>query len=130
MYALYHPSVSLPLVAKSGFPPSECINAAKHIATSCPKLNLMGLMTIGAPDRELAPGEVNPDFQVCFSPLIPSLTLQRLVDLRKEIMVPLELQSLELSMGMSDDFEQAIQMGSTNVRVGSSIFGTRNYNKA
>ena len=32
---------------------------------------------------------------------------------------------LELSMGMSGDFEQAIEMGSTNVRVGSTIFGPR-----
>lgn len=35
------------------------------------------------------------------------------------------VQSLELSMGMSNDFEVAISYGSTNVRVGSSIFGTR-----
>lgn len=36
--------------------------------------------------------------------------------------------SLELSMGMSADFEEAIRMGSTSVRIGSSIFGTRDYN--
>jgi PLP dependent protein len=36
---------------------------------------------------------------------------------------------LELSMGMSGDFESAIAMGSTNVRVGSTIFGARDYNK-
>jgi uncharacterized pyridoxal phosphate-containing UPF0001 family protein len=30
-------------------------------------------------------------------------------------------------MGMSGDFEQAIEMGSTNVRVGSTIFGARQY---
>ncbi len=35
--------------------------------------------------------------------------------------------SLELSMGMSSDFEEATRMGSTSVRVGSSIFGARNY---
>jgi len=32
-----------------------------------------------------------------------------------------------LSMGMSNDFEVAIEEGSTIVRVGSSIFGARNY---
>lgn len=32
---------------------------------------------------------------------------------------------LELSMGMSEDFEGAIGMGSAEVRVGSGIFGTR-----
>jgi pyridoxal phosphate enzyme (YggS family) len=36
-----------------------------------------------------------------------------------------ELQLKELSMGMSDDFELAIQMGATKVRVGSAIFGER-----
>jgi PLP dependent protein len=36
-----------------------------------------------------------------------------------------ELDNVELSMGMSDDFEIAIRMGSTNVRVGSKIFGQR-----
>ena len=35
--------------------------------------------------------------------------------------------SLELSMGMSGDFEAAIEQGSDSVRVGSSIFGARDY---
>ncbi len=34
-----------------------------------------------------------------------------------------------LSMGMSDDYEIAVEEGSTMVRVGSSLFGKRNYNK-
>ncbi|KAL6196288.1 hypothetical protein ACLB2K_031903 [Fragaria x ananassa] len=38
-------------------------------------------------------------------------------------------ENFELSMGMSGDFEQAIEMGSTNVRVGSTIFGPREYPK-
>jgi len=32
-----------------------------------------------------------------------------------------------LSMGMSSDFESAIAMGATHIRVGSAIFGERNY---
>ena len=39
----------------------------------------------------------------------------------------MEPENIELSMGMSNDFEEAIQMGSTNIRVGSSIFGARNF---
>jgi hypothetical protein len=35
----------------------------------------------------------------------------------------LQRDAVELSMGMSGDFEAAIEMGSTNVRVGSTIFG-------
>ena len=33
----------------------------------------------------------------------------------------------KLSMGMSGDFETAVEMGATSVRVGSAIFGARNY---
>jgi uncharacterized pyridoxal phosphate-containing UPF0001 family protein len=33
----------------------------------------------------------------------------------------------EISMGMSDDYPIAIEMGSTMIRVGSMIFGERNY---
>jgi uncharacterized pyridoxal phosphate-containing UPF0001 family protein len=36
-----------------------------------------------------------------------------------------QLENVELSMGMSDDFQVAIRQGSTNVRVGSKIFGQR-----
>ncbi len=52
---------------------------------------------------------------------------QRLLDCKKEVTEKLGLDpaSVELSMGMSHDFEQAIAMGATNVRVGSSIFGAR-----
>ena len=32
-----------------------------------------------------------------------------------------------LSMGMSNDFESAIAMGATHIRIGSAIFGERNY---
>ena len=32
-----------------------------------------------------------------------------------------------LSMGMSSDFESAIAMGATHIRVGSAIFGERDY---
>ena len=35
----------------------------------------------------------------------------------------------KLSMGMSDDFEEAIMQGSNYVRIGSLIFGKRNYDK-
>ena len=37
------------------------------------------------------------------------------------------MDGLELSMGMSADYEMAIQKGSNYVRVGSSLFGARDY---
>jgi uncharacterized pyridoxal phosphate-containing UPF0001 family protein len=40
---------------------------------------------------------------------------------------PAEKDAVELSMGMSGDYESAIAMGSDNVRVGSTIFGARDY---
>ena len=78
-----------------------------------------GLMTIGALAHSVAREPTsgpNPDF----------LTL---LDCRKKIVeeLQLEIENVELSMGMSNDFEEAIRMGSTNIRVGSSIFGARNY---
>ena len=56
----------------------------------------------------------NPDFR-------------KLLEVRQEVCSSekLSLASVELSMGMSNDYEEAIRLGSTNVRVGSSIFGAR-----
>lgn len=39
------------------------------------------------------------------------------------------MEQVELSMGMSVDFQHAIEVGSTNIRVGSTIFGERDYSK-
>jgi len=54
-----------------------------------------------------------------------------LVKCRAEVVAKLGVptEAFELSMGMSGDFAQAIALGSTNVRVGSTIFGTRQYHK-
>lgn len=103
--------------SKSGCSPGqETVDLCKAIVTECPHLNLLGLMTIGAIARSKAttPENENEDFVV--------LREQRdLVE--KEL--GLDKGSLELSMGMSEDFEGAIAMGSGEVRVGSTIFGER-----
>ncbi len=54
-------------------------------------------------------------------------THHSLVETRRKLCQELSLgvEEVELSMGMSSDFEQAIAAGSTNVRVGSVIFGSR-----
>ncbi|XKL62191.1 hypothetical protein PGB90_002024 [Kerria lacca] len=79
----------------------------------CSHLKFCGLMTIGkyGYDTSLGP---NPDFL-------------SLVKSKETVCQELKLpySSVELSMGMSNDFEQAIELGSKNVRVGSSIFGFR-----
>jgi len=70
-------------------------------------------MTIGAIARSKAttPENENEDFS----------TLEKV---RDEVSKELGIE-IELSMGMSDDFEGAILQGSDEVRVGSTIFGER-----
>lgn len=53
--------------------------------------------------------------------------LKELFDRVKTIYFASDSSFKEISMGMSDDFELAIEEGSTMVRVGSSIFGVRAY---
>ncbi|XP_075412816.1 pyridoxal phosphate homeostasis protein isoform X1 [Tenrec ecaudatus] len=103
--------------SKHGLPPSETIAVVEHINAKCPSLEFVGLMTIGSFGHDLSQGP-NPDFQV-------------LVSLRKTLCEKLSLPAdqVELSMGMSVDFQHAIEVGSTNVRIGSTIFGERDYSK-
>lgn len=98
---------------KNGVEPSEVVGLTKFVLENCPNLDLDGIMTIGRFGYNLEDGP-NPDF-VC------------LKQCRDEICqnLGLDWKKVNLSMGMSDDFEHAIEMGSTNIRVGSSIFGFR-----
>eukprot|EP00088_Acartia_fossae_P022947 TRINITY_DN2402_c0_g1_i2.p1 TRINITY_DN2402_c0_g1~~TRINITY_DN2402_c0_g1_i2.p1 ORF type:complete len:296 (-),score=39.91 TRINITY_DN2402_c0_g1_i2:27-914(-) len=103
---------------KNGLDETEGVQCGKFIKEQCANLNLLGLMTIGNLGNSLAAntkGE-NPDFT-------------KLIEVRKKLSqeIGIKESDLELSMGMSNDFEEAIRYGSTNVRVGSSIFGARNY---
>jgi pyridoxal phosphate enzyme (YggS family) len=56
-------------------------------------------------------------------------SLAKVYDELKEGVMSNTITFTEISMGMSGDFMLAIKEGSTMVRVGSSIFGARNYNK-
>ncbi|KAK5263828.1 hypothetical protein LTR99_010273 [Exophiala xenobiotica] len=106
--------------SKSGVSPDsdwdELVKLANHIRDKCEHLHLQGLMTIGAIARSKAttPETENEDF-VC------------LRETRDKLAQALGTgpESLELSMGMSDDFEGAIRQGSNQVRIGSTIFGER-----
>ncbi|KAK4259041.1 hypothetical protein QN277_005417 [Acacia crassicarpa] len=99
--------------SKSGVEPAGCVDLVKHVR-SCPNLEFCGLMTIGMPDYTCTPEN-----------------FKALSDCRSEVCKELGIseEQCELSMGMSSDFELAIEMGSTNVRVGSTIFGAREYPK-
>ncbi|KAG5884582.1 hypothetical protein JTB14_032676 [Gonioctena quinquepunctata] len=98
---------------KNGIPPTEICNVTKFVLDECSNLHLEGLMTIGKFGYNPEDGP-NPDF-LC------------LKNCRDEICqnLGLDWKNVGLSMGMSDDYEHAIELGSTNVRVGSSIFGFR-----
>lgn len=100
--------------SKNGFPVSQAIEGCLHVVKSCPHLSLKGLMTIGKPDTSERPA-----------------AFETLVDLRKQLASSLGCGEgdLELSMGMSGDMDQAISMGSTSIRVGTAIFGARDYSK-
>ena len=96
--------------SKSGCAPAEAAALCRAVA-ALPGLRLRGLMAIPAPEAD--PVRQRQPFSI----------LHQLFDsLRAE---GLELDTL--SMGMSDDLEAAIAEGSTLVRVGSAIFGARNY---
>jgi len=98
--------------SKFGVEPSECVQLAKHVKKECPNLQFSGLMTIGMLDYTSTPEN-----------------FQTLASCREKVCRELDIpeHECELSMGMSSDFENAIEMGSTNVRVGTTIFGPREY---
>ncbi|XP_039961451.1 pyridoxal phosphate homeostasis protein [Bactrocera tryoni] len=99
--------------AKNGVPPSEAPALYKHIKENLKHLQLEGVMTIGAFGFDYSTGP-NPDFV-------------SLINVHKQICEEnnLDPEAVQVSMGMSDDFEHAIEAGSTIVRVGSAIFGFR-----
>ena len=98
--------------AKSGFAPdSDELRALLTKATELRHLQVHGLMTI--PPHTEDPNGARPYFQ----------TLRALRDRMAKGFPQLKLS--ELSMGMSHDYEVAIEEGSTCVRVGTAIFGER-----
>ncbi|MGS1008628.1 YggS family pyridoxal phosphate-dependent enzyme [Achromobacter anxifer] len=100
--------------SKYGMDPADVAAFLRRIAADFPTLRVQGLMTlaVNSPD----PAEV----RACFR------ALRELRDrLRQENLPGVSLE--RLSMGMSGDFELAIEEGSTEVRIGSAIFGARSY---
>lgn len=102
---------------KSGCDPDKVVAFYSFVGEMCTNLQVKGLMTIGSFNHDLSTGP-NPDFQVLFK-------------CREAVCkeLGLSLDQVELSMGMSADFEHAIEQGSTNIRVGSTIFGARDPTK-
>ena len=99
--------------SKFGLDPSEAVDLVKKVAT-LDRLKIKGLMTIGLFSAEIE------EVRKCF---------QLLKKIQQEIIaenIP-NVEMKELSMGMSGDLETAIEEGSTIIRVGTAIFGKREY---
>jgi len=98
-------------VTKSGIETAE-LPALLSTLKQCNRLRLVGLMT-------LPPYFENPD---CSRPFFKTLR-----ELRDELQAQGHFGSAkgELSMGMSHDFEVAIEEGATMIRVGTALFGER-----
>jgi PLP dependent protein len=95
--------------SKHGVEPSEAPGLAEPLA-SLAGLDWLGLMTIGPVGGDMAAA------RSCF---------RKLSGLAGELRTRTGLPLPELSMGMSDDFEAAIEEGSTIIRVGRVITGER-----
>lgn len=101
---------------KHGLDEKDVVDFIKNVADNYKNINIKGLMTMApfSDDKE----EVRNVFK-------------SLKNLSIEI-GQLNIQNVDmdiLSMGMSNDYEIAIEEGATIVRVGTSIFGQRDYNK-
>lgn len=94
---------------KGGCRPEELVELARAVDT-CPHLALAGLMAIPRPCAN--PEQVRPSF-ARMRELLAGLSRGRAAPLR------------ELSMGMSDDFEVAVEEGATWLRIGTALFGPR-----
>ena len=93
--------------SKSGILPEDLLPLARQIS-NLPNIQLVGLMAIPAP-------AINGDNQQAFAAMQQlSATLQAEFP-----------QADQLSMGMSDDWQQAVLFGATMIRLGSAIFGAR-----
>jgi PLP dependent protein len=96
--------------SKSGIEPGELAELAGAVA-AMPRLRLRGLMAIPAPADD-SEGRRAP--------------LRALRELMATLALPLDT----LSMGMTDDLTEAVQEGSTMLRIGTALFGSRDHSSS
>jgi pyridoxal phosphate enzyme (YggS family) len=95
--------------SKSGAPPAEA-EALAQAVLACPHLEVRGVMAV--PPLDPDPERSRPYFR-------------QLRQLRDRLADLLRLQLPEISAGMSHDFRVAVEEGSTEVRLGTALFGPR-----
>ena len=98
--------------AKFGFQSEEIRSVAKEVS-EMENLNLSGIMTI--------PPILNDKKEL-------KSIFKKTRDIRDEIQNHINSNCKNLSMGMSGDFETAIECGATHIRLGTILFGKRDYN--
>ena len=89
---------------KNGVPYYEVLNFIKEIST-LEKVEVIGLMMMAYKNSD------NPESE-----------FQKLVDLRNDLENKLNIKLPYLSMGMSDDYQAAIKVGATHIRLGRILF--------
>jgi PLP dependent protein len=92
---------------RGGVPPEALLSFAEKVLAN-PKIKLLGLMGVAG---------VGVDPRRDFEAVLAA----------REKLLTLSAQASQLSIGMSADFELAVEMGATHVRVGSAITGPRDY---
>jgi PLP dependent protein len=95
---------------KSGVMPASTPALVEHLLAECRHLRIEGLMTV--PPYEADPERSRPHFA----------GLRRLA---ADLVARFDVGPLALSMGMSDDFEVAVEEGATWIRLGRVLFGER-----
>lgn len=101
--------------SKHGIIPDQLLPLLRQVSL-LPQLRVRGLMTVAPYVKD--PEEVRPVFR----------QLREMAHEIDKLKLP-GVSMKELSMGMSGDFEVAIEEGATMVRVGSAIFGARDYSE-
>ncbi len=113
-----HPATRYPVLvqvnvdldpAKHGFQPPDVATAMPALL-ALPNLEVRGLMTVG---------------RLTTDPAIARVTFRELRELSTQLRARWAGLGPELSMGMTDDFEVAVEEGATIVRVGRALFGER-----
>jgi pyridoxal phosphate enzyme (YggS family) len=101
--------------SKSGISPENTIDMIKRISI-LPGIEVHGLMTV--PPIAKIPEDNRTFFRMLYK-LSVDINEQKIDNIKRG----------ELSMGMSGDYQTAIEENATFVRVGTAIFGARDYNK-
>lgn len=96
--------------SKYGLTPEALPGAVEHLLANTHALTLTGLMTMAPFDPE--PEHARPHFA-------------RLRQLRDALEARFRIGLPHLSMGMTGDFEVAVEEGATDIRVGTALFGAR-----